>query len=318
MENKIPILILTGPTAVGKTDLSIKLAKILEGEIISADSMQIYRYMDIGSAKVRPEEMDGVVHHMIDIVDPQEDFSVSEFKEKAEAIIGDIHSRDKFPIITGGTGLYLNSILFDMDFGQSQADPQIRKELEDILQERGLDYLYSLLEDISPETAKRIHKNNAKRVIRAIEIFKSGGNLGDFSNDLKPNEKYQAHIVVLNRDRSHLYDRINYRVDLMFDQGLLDEVKDLHERGYTKDMTSMKGIGYKEVLDYFDGLISLEDAKNSIKQSSRRYAKRQITWFKRYPHALWLNLDEVKSIDDQVRIIREFVANQSIEEEGDI
>ena len=205
-----------------------------------------------------------------------------------------------------------------MDFGQSQADPQIRKELEDILQERGLDYLYSLLEDISPETAKRIHKNNAKRVIRAIEIFKSGGSLGDFSNDLKPNEKYQAHIVVLNRDRSHLYDRINYRVDLMFDQGLLDEVKDLHERGYTKDMTSMKGIGYKEVLDYFDGLISLEDAKNSIKQSSRRYAKRQITWFKRYPHALWLNLDEVKSIDDQVRIIREFVANQSIEEEGDI
>ena len=200
-----------------------------------------------------------------------------------------------------------------MDFGQSQADPQIRKELEDILQERGLDYLYSLLEDISPETAKRIHKNNAKRVIRAIEIFKSGGSLGDFSNDLKPNEKYQAHIVVLNRDRSHLYDRINYRVDLMFDQGLLDEVKDLHERGYTKDMTSMKGIGYKEVLDYFDGLISLEDAKNSVKQSSRRYAKRQITWFKRYPHALWLDLDEVKSIDDQVRIIREFVANQSIE-----
>ena len=307
MENKIPILILTGPTAVGKTDLSIKLAKILEGEIISADSMQIYRYMDIGSAKVRPEEMDGVVHHMIDIVDPQEDFSVSEFKEKAEAIIGDIHLRGKFPIITGGTGLYLNSILFDMDFGQSQADPQIRKELEDILQERGLDYLYSLLEDISPETAKRIHKNNAKRVIRAIEIFKSGGSLGDFSNDLKPNEKYQAHIVVLNRDRSHLYDRINYRVDLMFDQGLLDEVKDLHERGYTKDMTSMKGIGYKEVLDYFDGLISLEDAKNSIKQSSRRYAKRQITWFKRYENALWLDLDKVTELGDQIEAIKDFI-----------
>ena len=202
----------------------------------------------------------------------------------------------------------IKSIIFDMDFGQSQADPQIRKELEDILKENGLDYLYSILEEISPQAAMRIHKNNAKRVIRAIEIFKSGGNLGDFSNDLKPNEKYQAHIVVLNRDRSHLYDRINYRVDLMFDQGLLDEVKDLHERGYTKDMTSMKGIGYKEVL---------EDAKNSIKQSSRRYAKRQITWFKRYPHALWLDLDEVKSIDDQIRIIREFIANQSIEE-GDI
>ena len=166
MENIIPILILTGPTAVGKTDLSIKLAKSLHGEIISADSMQIYKYMDIGSAKVRPEEMDGVVHHMIDIIEPDEDFSVSDFQNATKSIIEDIYSRGKLPIITGGTGLYLNSIIFNMDFGQSQADPSIRKELEDILKEKGNDYLYSMLEDISPQTARRIHKNNSKKAYK--------------------------------------------------------------------------------------------------------------------------------------------------------
>ncbi|KGF15664.1 tRNA delta(2)-isopentenylpyrophosphate transferase [Peptostreptococcus sp. MV1] len=310
MENKIPILILTGPTAVGKTDLSIKLAKILNAEIISADSMQIYRYMDIGSAKVSPQEMNGVVHHMIDIIDPDQDFSVSEFKDRAEAIIEDIHSRDKLAIITGGTGLYLNSILFDMDFGQSESDPKIRKELENILEEKGIDYLHSILEEISPKTAERIHKNNTKRVIRAIEVYRSGGELGDFSKDLRLNEKYQAHTIVLNRDRVHLYERINYRVDLMFDNGLLDEVQELHKKGYTKDMTSMKGIGYKEVLDYFDGLVTLEDAKNSIKQSSRRYAKRQITWFKKYPDALWIDLDEISEINDQISMIKDFLKNK--------
>ena len=303
MENIIPILILTGPTAVGKTDLSIKLAKSLHGEIISADSMQIYKYMDIGSAKVRPEEMDGVVHHMIDIIEPDEDFSVSDFQNATKSIIEDIYSRGKLPIITGGTGLYLNSIIFNMDFGQSQADPSIRKELEDILKEKGSDYLYSMLEDISPQTARRIHKNNSKRLIRAIEVF---------------NENYQAHIIILNRDRDHLYDRINNRVDLMFEQGLLDEVEALHKMGYTKEITSMQGIGYKEILDYFEGLISLEDAKASIKQSSRRYAKRQITWFKRYPKALWLDIDKVKSIDDQLKIIRKFMASQGFEEKGEI
>ena len=308
MENIIPILILTGPTAVGKTDLSIKLAKSLNGEIISADSMQIYKYMDIGSAKVRPEEMDGVVHHMIDIIEPDEDFSVSDFQNATKSIIEDIYSRGKLPIITGGTGLYLNSIIFNMDFGQSQADPGIRKELEDILKEKGTDYLYSMLEDISPQTARRIHKNNSKRLIRAIEVYKSGGQLGDFSSDLTLNENYQAHIIVL----------INNRVDLMFEQGLLDEVETLHKMGYTKEITSMQGIGYKEILDYFEGLISLEDAKASIKQSSRRYAKRQITWFKRYPKALWLDIDKVESLDDQLKIIREFMASQGFEEKGEL
>ena len=255
---------------------------------------------------------------MIDIIEPDEDFSVSDFQNATRSIIEDIYSRGKLPIITGGTGLYLNSIIFNMDFGQSQADPGIRKELEDILKEKGTDYLYSMLEDISPQTARRIHKNNSKRLIRAIEVYKSGGQLGDFSSDLTLNENYQAHIIVLNRDRDHLYDRINNRVDLMFEQGLLDEVEALHKMGYKKEITSMQGIGYKEILDYFEGLISLEDAKASIKQSSRRYAKRQITWFKRYPKALWLDIDKVKSIDDQLKIIRKFMASQGFEEKGEI
>ena len=312
MEKKIPILILTGPTAVGKTDLSIKLAKLLDGEIISADSMQVYKHMDIGSAKVSKEEMGGIVHHMIDIVDPDQEFSVSDYSYKAEVIINDIYSRGKFPIITGGTGLYLNSILYNMDFANSQSDPQIRKDLEKILEERGIDHLYSILESISPATAKRIHKNNTKRVIRAIEIYKTGGKLGDFSQDLIPKTKYKPYIIVLNRDRDHLYKRINYRVDLMFELGLVEEVKNLYDKGYRRELTSMKGIGYKEILDYFEGKISIEEARALIKQSSRRYAKRQITWFKRYDQALWLDLDIYKESDQQIDIIKKYIEKSNI------
>lgn len=307
MTDKIPILILTGPTAVGKTALSIELAKILGGEIISADSMQIYRKMDIGSAKISQEEMDSVVHHMIDVVDPDEDFSVADFHDMASQIISDIHKRGKLAIVTGGTGLYLNSLVYDMDFGGTNSDPSIRKDLEEILNDKGKDYLYRLLQDLSPEAAKRIHPNNTKRVIRAIEIYKTGGDMGDFSNDLKYNPKFDAKIIVLNRDRSILYDRINQRVDMMFDMGLLDEVKGLHQMGYTSQMQSMKGIGYKEVLEYFDGKMTLEESIDILKQGTRRYAKRQITWFKRYENALWLDLDKVTELDDQIEAIKDFI-----------
>ena len=283
MTDKIPILILTGPTAVGKTALSIELAKILGGEIISADSMQIYRKMDIGSAKISQEEMDSVVHHMIDVVDPDEDFSVADFHDMASQIISDIHKRGKLAIVTGGTGLYLNSLVYDMDFGGTNSDPNIRKDLEEILNDKGKDYLYRLLQDLSPEAAKRIHPNNTKRVIRAIEVYKTGG------------------------DRSILYDRINQRVDMMFDMGLLDEVKGLHQMGYTSQMQSMKGIGYKEVLEYFDGKMTLEESIDILKQGTRRYAKRQITWFKRYENALWLDLDKVTELDDQIEAIKDFI-----------
>lgn len=307
MTDKIPILILTGPTAVGKTALSIELAKILGGEIISADSMQIYRKMDIGSAKISQEEMDSVVHHMIDVVDPDEDFSVSDFHDMASQIISDIHKRGKLAIVTGGTGLYLNSLVYDMDFGGTNSDPSIRKDLEEILNDKGKDYLYRLLQDLSPEAAKRIHPNNTKRVIRAIEVYKTGGEMGDFSNDLKYNPKFDAKIIVLNRDRSILYDRINQRVDMMFDMGLLDEVKGLHQMGYTSQMQSMKGIGYKEVLEYFDGKMTLEESIDILKQGTRRYAKRQITWFKKYENALWLDLDKVTELDDQIEAIKDFI-----------
>ncbi|MDB8852425.1 tRNA (adenosine(37)-N6)-dimethylallyltransferase MiaA [Peptostreptococcus anaerobius] len=307
MTDKIPILILTGPTAVGKTALSIELAKILGGEIISADSMQIYRKMDIGSAKISQEEMDSVVHHMIDVVDPDEDFSVADFHDMASQIISDIHKRGKLAIVTGGTGLYLNSLVYDMDFGGTNSDPSIRKDLEEILNDKGKDYLYRLLQDLSPEAAKRIHPNNTKRVIRAIEVYKTGGEMGDFSNDLKYNPKFDAKIIVLNRDRSILYDRINQRVDMMFDMGLLDEVKGLHQMGYTSQMQSMKGIGYKEVLEYFDGKMTLEESIDILKQGTRRYAKRQITWFKKYENALWLDLDKVTELDDQIEAIKDFI-----------
>ncbi|KXB69372.1 tRNA (adenosine(37)-N6)-dimethylallyltransferase MiaA [Peptostreptococcus anaerobius] len=307
MTDKIPILILTGPTAVGKTALSIELSKVLGGEIISADSMQIYRKMDIGSAKISQEEMDSVVHHMIDVVDPDEDFSVADFHDMASQIISDIHKRGKLAIVTGGTGLYLNSLVYDMDFGGTNSDPSIRKDLEEILNDKGKDYLYRLLQDLSPEAAKRIHPNNTKRVIRAIEVYKTGGEMGDFSNDLKYNPKFDAKIIVLNRDRSILYDRINQRVDMMFDMGLLDEVKGLHQMGYTSQMQSMKGIGYKEVLEYFDGKMTLEESIDILKQGTRRYAKRQITWFKRYENALWLDLDKVTELDDQIEAIKDFI-----------
>ena len=307
MTDKIPILILTGPTAVGKTALSIELAKILGGEIISADSMQIYRKMDIGSAKISQEEMDSVVHHMIDVVDPDEDFSVADFHDMASQIISDIHKRGKLAIVTGGTGLYLNSLVYDMDLGGTNSDPSIRKDLEEILNDKGKDYLYRLLQDLSPEAAKRIHPNNTKRVIRGIEVYKTGGDMGDFSNDLKYNPKFDAKIIVLNRDRSILYDRINQRVDMMFDMGLLDEVKGLHQMGYTSQMQSMKGIGYKEVLEYFDGKMTLEESIDILKQGTRRYAKRQITWFKRYENALWLDLDKVTELDDQIEAIKDFI-----------
>ena len=295
--NKIPLIILTGPTAVGKTDLSIKLAKSLDAEIISADSMQIYKYMDIGSAKVTEEEMDGVVHYMIDEVTPDIPFSVSEFQSRSEKYIDEIHSKGKNIIVTGGTGLYLNSLIYDMDFAKSNANNEIREKLEQELKENGIDYMHEKLKSLDEEAASRIHKNNTKRVMRAIEVCLSGQKMSDFSRDLKYNEKYNPIIIVLNRDREVLYDRINRRVDIMLENGLLDEVKGLLKMGYKKDMISMQGIGYKELIKYLDGEYTYEEAVEIIKRDSRRYAKRQITWFKRYQDAKWFDLDKYQDVE---------------------
>ncbi|ETI92784.1 MAG: tRNA dimethylallyltransferase [Intestinibacter bartlettii DORA_8_9] len=302
---KIPLIILTGPTAVGKTDLSIKLSKSLNAEIISADSMQIYKYMDIGSAKVTKEEMDGVVHYMIDEVTPDVPFSVSEFQMRSEKYIEEINKKGKNVLITGGTGLYLNSLIYNMDFAKSNANNEIREKLEQELEENGIDYMHEKLRGLDEEAANRIHKNNTKRVIRAIEVCMSGQKMNDFSKDLRYNEKYKPIIIVLNRDREVLYQRINKRVDIMLENGLLDEVKELLKMGYTKDMISMQGIGYKEMIKYLDGEYTYDEAIEIIKRDSRRYAKRQLTWFKRYQDAKWFDLDKYQDIE----ILKEDIIN---------
>ena len=293
-----PLIILTGPTAVGKTDLSIQLAKAVDAEIVSADSMQIYKYMDIGSAKVTEEEMQGVKHYLVDEIEPDMPFSVSEYKRMAEEYIDEISSRGKNVIVTGGTGLYLNSLIYDMDFGKSDANQELRDKLNKELEENGPAYMYEKLVSLDKDAAERIHPNNIKRVIRAIEVAMSGEKMNDFSKDLRYNKKYRPIIIVLNRDRQALYDRINLRVDIMLKNGLIEEVKGLLEKGYTKDMISMQGIGYKEIIKYFDGEYTLEEAIEIIKRDSRRYAKRQLTWFRRYEDAKWFEIDKFDSAEE--------------------
>ena len=307
---KIPLIKLTGPTAVGKTDLSIKIAKDLDAEVISADSMQIYEYMDVGSAKVTKEEMDGIHHYMIDEVKPDFKFSVSEFQLRADKYIDEIIEKNKLPLVTGGTGLYLNSLIYNMDFAKSDANNELRESLRLELEEHGIDYMHEKLRSLDEESANRIHKNNTKRVIRALEVCLSGEKMNDFSRDLKFNDKYEPIIIVLNRERDHLYERINKRVDIMLEKGLIDEVKNLLNMGYSKDLVSMQGIGYKEIIKYLDGEYTYDEAIEVIKRDSRRYAKRQITWFKRYESAKWFNLDEYNDFNILEKDVLTYIENK--------
>ena len=302
---KTPIIILTGPTAVGKTDLSINLAKKINAEIISADSMQIYEYMDIGSAKVDFDEMKGIKHYLIDEVKPDYPFSVSEFQQRANKYIKQITDKGKKVIVTGGTGLYLNSLIYNMDFAKNDANNILRNQLAKELEKYGIDYMHDKLRELDEESANRIHKNNTKRVIRAIEVALSGNKMNDFSSDLKFNENYEPIIIILNRDRQHLYERINKRVDIMFEKGLVNEVKNLLNLGYTKDMISMQGIGYKEIIKYLDKEYTFDEAKEIIKRDSRRYAKRQLTWFRRYENAKWYDLDKY----DDLNLLKDEIIN---------
>ena len=308
---KIPLIILTGPTAVGKTALSIELAKDLNAEIISADSMQIYEYMDVGSAKVTKDEMEGVVHHMIDEVKPDFPFSVSEFQSRANKYIKEIDEKGKTVLVTGGTGLYLNSLIYNMDFAKSNSNSKLREELEKELEENGIDYMHEKLKSLDEDAASRIHKNNTKRVIRALEVCLDGKKMQDFSTDLRYNENYEPIIIVLNRDREILYDRINKRVDIMMENNLVDEVKNLLNMGYSKDLISMQGIGYKEIIKYLEGEYSLDEAVEIIKRDSRRYAKRQITWFKRYKESKWFDLGNYDNIETLKKDILNYVENVS-------
>lgn len=306
---KIPLIILTGPTAVGKTALSIELAKDLNAEIISADSMQIYEYMDIGSAKVTKEEMDGVTHHMIDEVKPDFPFSVSEFQDRANNYIKEVANKGKNVLVTGGTGLYLNSLIYNMDFAKSNSNSKIREELEKELKVKGIDYMHDKLKSLDSEAACRIHKNNTKRVIRALEVCLDGKKMQDFSNDLRYNEEYLPIIIVLNRDREILYNRINKRVDIMMESGLIEEVKKLLSMGYDKNLISMQGIGYKEIIKYLEGEYTLDEAVEIIKRDSRRYAKRQITWFKRYKDSEWFDLEKYDNMELLKEDIMNFIEN---------
>ena len=291
---KKPIVVLTGPTAVGKTELSIQLAKAIGGEIISADSMQVYKYMDVGSAKITPEEMDGVRHYLVDELEPFDEFHVVKFQEYAQKYLNEIYAHEKIPIIAGGTGFYIQALLNDIDFTEQESDSAYRKELEALAEEHGNQYLHDRLKEVDPESAEAIHPNNRKRVIRALEFFQeTGGKISEHNaKEQMRTSPYNFAYFVLNDERSHLYKRIDARVDKMIEDGLEAEVRRLKEMGCTKDMVAMQGIGYKEMLSYLDGDYSLEEAVYIIKRETRHFAKRQITWFKRERDVIWLNKNE--------------------------
>ncbi len=299
-----PLIIITGPTAVGKTALSVRLAKAIGGEIISADSMQVYRHMDIGSAKIKKEEMDGVPHYLIDVLDPEEEFNVTVFQKMAKEAVEEIYSHGHIPIVAGGTGFYIQALLYDIDFTENGEDTSIRMELEKLGQERGAEYLHNLLRDIDPDSAEEIHENNMKRVIRAIEYYRQTGERISEHNKREREKKspYDFLYYVVNTDRARLYERIERRVDLMLEQGLVEEVMHLKDMGLTRDMVSMQGLGYKEILDYLQGICTLEEAVYVLKRDTRHFAKRQITWFKRERDVRWLNLPDFNNDLDQVQL----------------
>jgi tRNA dimethylallyltransferase len=298
------ILILSGPTGIGKTAISLKLAKELNGEIISSDSMQIYKYMDVGSAKISKEEMQGIPHHLINVVEPDEEFSVAKFKTLAEEDIEDISIRGKYPIIVGGTGLYINSLIFNYSFTGTYKDNDYRKSLEVLANEKGKKFVHNLLKDRDVDSYNKLYPNDLKRVIRALEVYKlSGKTIGELNKEQDIYDvPYNIHYYVLNMDRDKLYERINKRVDEMISSGLIKEVINLKEKGYNSNMQSMKGIGYKEILYYLDNKISLEEAINMIKQGSRNYAKRQLTWFRKDNRTKWIEKDNLTE-DEIVKFI---------------
>lgn len=300
MPSKRPLIILTGPTAVGKTALSISLAKAIGGEIICADSIQVYRHLDIGSAKIMPDEMQGVAHHMIDLLDPTEEFNVVVFQQHAKKCIEEIYSRQHIPILVGGTGFYIQALLYDIDFTKQQENEPFRQKLEAIALEKGNEYLHDMLAKVDPVSAEIIHANNQKRVIRALEYYELTGEPISAHNEAQHAKKsaYDSYYFVLHENRAILYDKIDKRVDAMMNNGLVEEVRSLIALGCKREHTSMQGLGYKEILDYLHGDISLERAVYLIKRDTRHFAKRQLTWFRREKEVIWLD-KEAFGQDDQ-------------------
>lgn len=310
---KKPLIILTGPTAVGKTALSIELAKAVNGAVISADSMQVYKYMDIGSAKITREEMQGVPHYLIDEFMPQEEFNIVLFQKYAKSYMEEIYGKGKIPILTGGTGFYIQSVVYDIDFSREEADKSYRKELEDLSREKGALHLYEMLKEKDPEAAEEIHPNNVKRVIRALEYYHESGGEKISDHNKKEREKsspYNFAYFVLNDERKRLYQAIEKRVDNMISRGLIGEVEKLKEMGCKKGMVSMQGLGYKEILSYLNGEISLDEAVYILKRDTRHFAKRQITWFGREKDVIWMEkpsfgYNEKKILDFMLKTLSE-------------
>ena len=312
--NNRPLIILTGPTAVGKTALSIWLAKAVDGEIISADSMQVYRKMNIGTAKIQQSEMQGVRHHLIDILDPGEDFNVVLFKKYALEAMKDIYSRGKIPVVVGGTGFYIQALLYDINFEDNDNDMSYREELQTLAAEHGNSYIHDMLAGVDPESAEKIHENNVKRVIRALEFYKKTGTKISEHNEAESQKEspYNFEYFVLNDDRQKLYDRIDRRIDIMLEDGLLDEVKSLVDEGYSRDLVSMQGLGYKEMIDYIQERYTLDEAVYTLKRDTRHFAKRQVTWFKREKQVTWVNKNEFDSEADILSFMIERLREKEI------
>lgn len=299
---KKPLVVLTGPTAVGKTKASIGLAKVIGGEIISADSMQVYEYMNIGSAKIRPEEMQGVPHYLIDDLKPWDEFHVVRFQQMAKNAMEQIYANGHIPIVVGGTGFYIQALLYDIDFTGTAQDDTYRAELENLVKEKGAAYLHNMLRKVDPKSAEDIHANNVKRVIRALEYYRqTGQKMSEHNEEERRKESpYEFVYFVLNAPREQLYARIDRRVDQMIEEGLVDEVKHLKELGCTKEMVSMQGLGYKEILAYLDGEYDLSTAVYTIKRDTRHFAKRQLTWFRRERQVTWIQKEVYDYDEDRI------------------
>lgn len=299
---KKPLVVLTGPTAVGKTKASIGLAKVIGGEIISADSMQVYEYMNIGSAKIRPEEMQGVPHYLIDDLKPWDEFYVVRFQQMAKKAMEQIYANGHIPIVVGGTGFYIQALLYDIDFTGTAQDDTYRAELENLVKEKGAVYLHNMLRKVDPKSAEDIHANNVKRVIRALEYYRqTGQKMSEHNEEERRKESpYEFVYFVLNAPREQLYARIDRRVDQMIEEGLVDEVKHLKELGCTKEMVSMQGLGYKEILAYLDGEYDLSTAVYTIKRDTRHFAKRQLTWFRRERQVTWIQKEVYDYDEDRI------------------
>ena len=309
---KKPLIVLTGPTAVGKTKLSIALAKAVGGEIISADSMQVYQYMDIGSAKIRPEEMDGVPHYLVDVLDPEEEFHIVKFQEMAKEAMEKIYANGHIPILVGGTGFYIQAIVKDIDFTENEENTEVRAKWEQYAKDHGSEALHEKLREIDPKSADSIPAGNVKRVVRALEFYElSGKRISDHNEEQKAKgSPYNYAYFVLNDHRPLLYERIEKRIDEMLAEGLIEEVQELKNKGFTKDMVSMQGLGYKEILDYLDGKLTLEEAVYILKRDTRHFAKRQLTWFRREVFVSWINkydygYDDEKILEAMLNILKD-------------